>query len=139
MPMKVQIITPERSWEPIEATFVALPTIDGEVGVLQQHAPYVTLLGAGKLRIEHAQQADHRYALKGGVAQVYRDEVRILAESVVHADEVDEGDLVARLKQLDAGSYDDPIELAEARAEANWIVTQLRSAGKQTPELQQFG
>ena len=63
--MQVQIITPERSWEPIESTSVVLPAHDGQWGVLPRHAPAVMLLGEGILRLHHESAADDAYACKG--------------------------------------------------------------------------
>jgi F0F1-type ATP synthase epsilon subunit len=72
-------------------------------------------------------------ALKGGVAQVAKDQVRILAESVVEIGAISEHDLVTKLNALAAKTYDDPAELAQAKATAHWLATQLKVAGKQVP------
>jgi len=139
MPLTVKIITPERSWEPKAYDSVTLPAFDGEVGILVGHAPFVCQLGHGILWLKSQTHADNQLALSGGVAQVADDEVRILAESVVHADEIDEQDLVDELKRMDAATYDDPVALAEARSKAFWMATQLRAKGKDVPELEQLG
>ena len=139
MPLTVKIITPERSFEPKEYDSVTLPAFDGEVGILVNHAPFVCQLGHGTLRLKSKTAADHELAVSGGVAQVADNEVRILAESVVQTSEIDEQALVEKLQAMDAATYGDPVELAEARSEAFWIATQLRAKGKQVPELKQLG
>ena len=58
MALSVQIITPERSWDPVPADAVILPAFDGEVGILRGHAPFVCLLGEGELRINRDQGAN---------------------------------------------------------------------------------
>lgn len=138
--MQVQIVTPERSWDPIESTSVVLPAHDGQWGVLPRHAPTVMLLGEGVLRLHHESAADDAYALKGGVAEVGGDQITILAEAVSPLNEVSEADLVKRLQELDGADYDpsEPAEKAKAKTEAHWIATQLKSAGKDVPELKQF-
>ena len=51
MPFALEIVTPERlAWKG-EASALVLPTIDGEVGILPKHEPYVTVLGHGEGRI----------------------------------------------------------------------------------------
>ena len=89
--------------------------------------------------IKRRSEADHGYALRGGVAQVLDDEVRILAESVVDTADVTETDLVRQLKELDEADYDDELEEAGARSKAHWIATQLRSKGKEVPSLKKLG
>jgi F0F1-type ATP synthase epsilon subunit len=83
--------------------------------------------------------ADTHYAINGGVAQVLKDEVRILTPGLMEAGLVREADLVKRLQDLDARDYDDPVELAKAKAEAHWISTQLKIAGKQVPHTTKLG
>lgn len=139
MPLTVKIITPERSFEPKEYDSVTLPAFDGEVGILSGHAPFVCQLGSGTLKLKSTTEADQELVLAGGVAQVADDEVRILAESVVQAEEIDEQALVDELKRMDAATYEDSVALAEARAKAFWMATQLRAQGKAVPELKQLG
>ena len=50
--LKVSVISPERTLYEGEASAVVAPAFDGEVGVLTGHAPMMTLLGRGALRIE---------------------------------------------------------------------------------------
>ena len=141
MPLTVTIITPERSFEPLQADSVTLPAFDGEVGVLPKHAPMLVQLGTGKLELKGATTADAVFAVRGGVAQVADDEIRVLAESVSKSGEVDEAALVARLKELDGTEYGSSVDLAEAKAEAFWIKTQLQSKGKtdSIPDLKTVG
>lgn len=139
MTLTVKIVTPERTMAERAADHVTIPAFDGEVGIRTGHAPFVSLLGVGHLRIKSQTEADVVMALKGGVAQIVDDELTILAESVVEVSEVSEAQLVRRLEQLNAATYEDPLALAEARAEGYWLVTQLKVAGKQVPDVSRLG
>ncbi len=139
MPITVNIITPERSLPPMQADHVTLPAFDGEVGIRVGHAPFVCLLGTGVLRIKSQSVADVALALKGGVAQVVGDDLKILAESVAEAGRTSEADLAKRLEALNAANYDDPDALTQARAEAHWLITQLKLAGKAIPDVSKLG
>jgi F-type H+-transporting ATPase subunit epsilon len=75
----VSIITPERAVLEADATFVAFPAHDGEVGVLVNHAPFLYKLGQGKLRVEAAGHT-HRYTVNGGFAQMVENRLSILTE-----------------------------------------------------------
>ena len=77
--MRVTVISPERSVFDGEAEAVVAPAFDGEVGILPRHAPFMTLLGKGQLKITQAGSA-HRFAVDGGFLQVVGDTVRIVAE-----------------------------------------------------------
>lgn len=139
MPLTVTIITPESSWEPRQYDALTLPAFDGEVGILPRHAPFVCQLGRGVLRLRSGQTANDRdLALSGGVAQVADDEVRILAESVVPVDEIDDEALLRELRLLDEGDYDDGVDMTEAQSRAFWIATQLKAKGKQVPDLKKL-
>jgi F-type H+-transporting ATPase subunit epsilon len=62
--VRVSVISPERTLFEGEAEAVVAPAFDGEVGILTGHAPMMTLLGRGVLRLSGA--AGARDALPGG-------------------------------------------------------------------------
>ena len=57
------------------------PAFDGQVGILPRHAPFLTLLGNGRLTVR-AGGVTHRFEVSGGFLQVAGDAVRILADQV---------------------------------------------------------
>lgn len=139
MSLTVHVITPERSLPPYQADHVTLPAFDGEVGIRTGHAPFVSQLGTGLLRLKNETQANLVLALKGGVAQVVNNEVKVLAESVAEPERISETSLVERLQKLNSKTYESALELAEARTEAFWYMTQLKSAGKAIPDMSKLG
>ena len=76
--LRVSVISPEKVLYEGEATSLVAPAFDGEVGVLSGHAPMMTLLGRGELRLAGA--AARRFAVEGGFMQVADDEVRVVTE-----------------------------------------------------------
>ena len=139
MTLTVQIITPDRSLPEYRADHVTLPAFDGEVGIRTGHAPFVCLLGMGNLSIKSESQANVVLALKGGVAQIADDQLKILAESVVEVARVSENELLTKIGVLLAKTFEDGSQLAEARVQAHWYATQLRLAGKAVPDLSKLG
>jgi F-type H+-transporting ATPase subunit epsilon len=77
--MRVTLISPERSIFDGEATAVVAPAYDGEVGILPRHAPFMTLLGDGKLTVRQG-DVTKAYHVKGGFLQVMNDVVNVVAE-----------------------------------------------------------
>jgi F0F1-type ATP synthase epsilon subunit len=75
--LRCVIVTPERAVLDAPADFVVLPMIDGELGVLPQHAPLIGRLGAGELRITR-NEAVHKWQIIGGFAQIRANVVTVL-------------------------------------------------------------
>lgn len=80
--LKVSVISPEATLFEGEAPSVTAPAFDGEVGILPQHAPMVTTLGKGLLRIG---EGTARFAVEGGFLQVVDDVVRVVTERAAKA------------------------------------------------------
>lgn len=79
--MKTSIISPERVLFDGEVSSIVAPGFDGELGILPRHAPMVTLLGSGVLRLEGAPGGSKRFNVSGGFLQVADDVVRVVTES----------------------------------------------------------
>lgn len=77
--MRVTVISPERSVFDGDAEAVVAPAFDGMVGILPRHAPFMTLLGKGELKIQQGGTAP-RFSVDGGFLQVTGDVVRVVAE-----------------------------------------------------------
>ena len=140
MSLTVKIITPEKALPELESDHVTLPAHDGGVGIRTGHAPFVCQLGAGTLVVKHGTSAadNDLFALQGGVAQVQDNVIRILAESCTKTDDISEADLEKRLHELDAGDYAKETLRLQAVAEVDWIRTQLKSKGRELPQLKNF-
>ena len=81
MPLKVSVISPEKTLFDGSVDSLVAPAFDGEVGILPGHAPMMTLLGTGTLRLGPEGSAG-RFRVEGGFLQVVKNRVRVLAESV---------------------------------------------------------
>ena len=79
--MHVTVISPEASVFNGEADSVIAPAYDGEVGILPRHAPFMTLLGRGTLRVRRGGET-LRFAVEGGFLQAVNNTVRVVAEHV---------------------------------------------------------
>lgn len=82
------VITPERNVLECEATFVAIPAHDGEIGILTHRAPLVCKLGIGVLRVE-TEGEKHIMLIDQGFAQVVENRVSILAQRARSLEELD--------------------------------------------------
>ena len=84
-----EIVTPERIVYHNEAQMVVAPAIDGEVGILPLHAPLVTTLKPGEIRVRIDDNEVDWIATSGGYLQVHEDKVIILADRAELASKID--------------------------------------------------
>lgn len=79
--MQVEIITPDKEIFKGEAVLIQLPGIDGSFEILNNHAPLISALKAGKIKIKKSKDSkDEFFEVKGGVIEVLKNKVLILAE-----------------------------------------------------------
>ena len=78
--MKVEILTPEKSIYKGEATLVSLPGVDGGMGIMDNHAPLITTLKEGKLKLVQNGGKEELFDVKGGTVEVLNNKVVILAD-----------------------------------------------------------
>ena len=80
--MKISIVTPtEKSFEG-EATSVVAPGVEGQFGILENHTPFLSTLKDGNVKVKLADNTEKTFHITGGLADVNKNTVRILAESV---------------------------------------------------------
>ncbi len=80
--MELRVVTPAQVVFEGTARSLVAPAWDGLVGILPGHAPFLTLLGSGRLQIDSGSEARQSFALSGGVMKVEDNEVTVLADSV---------------------------------------------------------
>lgn len=88
MPLRLEIVTPERQLFSGEVDSVLLPGAEGKLGILPHHAPLMTALTVGELLARRGGE-ELLFAIHGGFAQVLPDRVIVLADVGERAEEVD--------------------------------------------------
>ncbi len=136
MPLKLEIVTPERLAYSDEVDSVVVPGADGELGILPHHAPLVSTLGVGELRIRKG-GLEESFAIVGGFVQVRPDKVVVMAETADMAAEIDlEKAQEARReaeRALETG-YHEGADLAAARAALQQALLRIRVAERRRRE-----
>ena len=138
MPMQLQIITAERQVFAGEIDSLVAPGIAGQLGILPNHAPLMTILQPGELTVR-ADGAESYLALSGGYMEILGNTVIILADAAEDVDEIDEAraqEAVARAQQRIANRESEAeLERAVAslrRAQARVTVARRRTAPHRT-------
>mmetsp|Transcript_22961 Transcript_22961/g.38659 ORF Transcript_22961/g.38659 Transcript_22961/m.38659 type:complete len:138 (+) Transcript_22961:4632-5045(+) len=80
--MQFELVSPERSLASLDASSVQIPGADGDMTVMSDHAPTITTLRPGMLRVEAA-GTTHEYVVTGGFAEIGAQGVSVLAEQAV--------------------------------------------------------
>ncbi len=96
-PINLEIVSPDRKVYSGEVKSVSAPGIEGGFQILSNHAPYVTTLGIGKVKIEETGGNSIVYAISGGIFEVNKNKATILAESIESQEEIDEDKVKAAL------------------------------------------
>ena len=135
-----EIVTPEKIVYTNEVEMVIAPTLDGEVGILPLHAPLVTVLRPGELRVRYNDGKDVEwFAVAGGYLQVHQDKVIVLADAAEHASRVDverarqakelAEQRMAEMKQKPLMERED---MTECEEDLKWCDIQLQGAEKRS-------
>lgn len=80
--MQFELVSPERSLASMDAASVQIPGADGDMTVMSDHAPTITTLRPGLLRVE-ASGTTHEFVVTGGFAEIGLNGVSVLAERAV--------------------------------------------------------
>lgn len=136
MPLQLEIVTPERLAYSDTVDAVFCPGADGELGILPHHAPLLSTLGLGELRIRKGGQ-EESFAIAGGFLQVRPDKVVVMAETADLASEIDlEAAEAARreAERVITDGYAEPADLARARASMERALLRIRVAERRRRE-----
>lgn len=79
--MQLDIITPDKLLFSGDVKSVLLPGAEGKFGVLSRHASMISTLKKGKIKVIDNQQKTQYFEISGGVAEVHKNKIIVLAES----------------------------------------------------------
>ena len=113
MTMQFELVTPEASEAQIEATMIVVPGAEGDMGVLQDHAPTVTSLRPGVVSVTGSDD-ETGFFVAGGFAEITGERCVILAESATPV-----SDLTAEAAQAAMTEAKAALETATSEGEKN--------------------
>lgn len=122
--LKFSLVSPERELFSGEVDHVVCPGVEGQFGVLPRHAPFMSTLKMGAVRILDGSD-ERRVFVRGGFADVTPDGLTILAEEAIDLAGLDAGQVAADLKDAEEDLAD--AESDDARAAAQRQVERLKA------------
>jgi len=129
--LKFELVSPERLLLSEEVEQVTVPGTEGEFGVLAHHAPVMTALRPGLIKVTGGEAGDRNVFVWGGFAEVNEHGLTILAEEAQMLEDVDFEALAQRIKNLeeDVADYEDAEKKEEAR-DRLWHIQQMAEAAQ---------
>jgi F-type H+-transporting ATPase subunit epsilon len=135
VPIKLDIVTAERLVYSDQVDEVIAPGIAGELGILPHHAPLMTMLKPGELRLKKGSE-EISLAVAGGFLEIRPDRIIVLADAAERAEEIDAARAEAAKKRAqeqlaNATEVDKTrVEAALRRALARLMVVEKRKRRK---------
>jgi len=135
MPLKLEIVTQERRvYSADDVEMVIAPGAEGELGILPHHAPLITALQEGMMRVKRAAGQEDMLAIHGGFMEVLPDHVTVLADTAERAEEIDLAraeEARQRAEELMQQHRDDKIDYARAETALRRSLVRLKTATRQ--------
>ncbi len=119
MPLHFELVSPEKLVFSGEVEQVDVPGVEGDFGVLEGHAPFVTTLRPGILTV-HGSGGAQRIVVLGGFAEVSAEGLIVLADVAESLEGIDRGMIAERIKEMESR-----IEKLQAGNELDKLITRL--------------
>lgn len=132
--IKFEIVTPERVVLKQEILQITVPTTSGEITILPDHIPLVSVLQPGVIEVKRTDNIVEIMSVSGGFIEVMKDKIVILADTAERAEELDE----TRIKEAQARAEElkktaknrDDVEFTEVAARLEKELARLRAVNK---------
>ena len=110
------------------ATMVFAPGSQGELGIAPRHAPLLTLLKAGEVRVQTPDGAEQHFFVGGGALEIQPNKVTVLADTALRAKDLDENAALAAKQRAEEmlAKATDKIGEAEAMKEIVRMAEQVK-------------
>ncbi len=129
MTIHVDIVSAEDEIFSGIAQMLFAPAEMGEVGIAPRHAPLITKLLPGEVRVKISDKETHEYFVSGGILEVQPHIVTVLADTAIRAKDIDEAAALAAKAKAEEMLADKSgkIDYAQAQAQLMEAMMQLRT------------
>lgn len=124
--IRVDIVSAEGEIHSGDATMVFAPAKMGEVGIAPRHAPMLTALSPGEVRVQDEDGKEESFYITGGLLEVQPHIVTVLADTALRGDQLDEAAALAAQQQAEEALKGAAEETDVARAQAELAEARAR-------------
>ena len=131
--VKIDVVSAEESIFSGEAEFVVAPAKMGEVGIYPNHAPMITTLKSGSLKIKLVgEKEEHLIYVSGGILEVQPGIVTVLSDTAIRAKDLDESKAEEEKKAAEEAmkNKSSNVDYAKAQAELTEALAQIQAIEK---------
>ena len=130
--IQVEIVSAEEAIWTGTGVMVFAPAEMGEVGIAPQHAPLLTRLKPGEVRVQQENGDEQFFFISGGLLEVQPNQVTVLSDTAVRAVDLDEAQALEAQQKAERDLQDktSKMDLAKAKAELIQATAQLRALQK---------
>lgn len=128
----VEIVSAEGEIFSGDASMVFAPARMGDVGIAPRHAPLLTALKPGEVRVEDPEGNEHFFYITGGMLEIQPHLVTVLADTALRGEQLDEAAALAAKQEAEQAleGISDETDLARAQAELAEAEARYRAAQK---------
>ena len=131
--VQIDVVSAEESIFSGEAEFVVAPAKMGEVGIYPNHAPMITTLKSGSLKIKLADKKEEQLIyVSGGILEVQQGMITVLSDTAIRAKDLDESKAAAAKKAAEEAmkNKSSDMDYAKAQAELAEAMAQIQAIEK---------
>ncbi|GBC94924.1 ATP synthase epsilon chain [bacterium HR16] len=125
----LEVVTPDRALLSEDVVSIVAPGVEGYLGVLANHAPLVTELDIGILRIRYPDDTEENVAVSGGFMEVANNRVLVLADAAERPQDIDIQRAKEALIRARQRLHDPTMDHERARAALERAINRLKVAG----------
>ncbi len=128
----VDIVSAEGEIFSGEASMVFVPAIMGDIGIAPRHAPLLTTLRPGEVRVQTPEGGEQFFFVSGGAIEIQPHLVTVLADTALRAHDLDEAAAVQAKQRAEEAlrNRDDKMDTAKLQAELAQAAAQIRAIEK---------
>lgn len=130
--LQVDVVSAQEAIFAGEAKFVVLPGEAGELGVLPGHAPLISRIRSGTVKIVRPDNSEEHVFVVGGILEVQPGSVMVLADTAIRGDDLDEARAVEARKKAEEAlrNAKDKADIAVVEAELAMLAAEAAAARK---------
>ena len=114
----LEIVTPTKLMDEGNVDYIRCPGLDGSFGVMANHQNAIIALGIGEIKVTQNKK-EHYFATSGGFAEIEKEKVQLLVETVERSGEIDSNRAEESLKRVKVRKKDAKGELDQARMDVS--------------------